>query len=109
MPTNDHDPDEIEIGPLTPGPRAIARVGDPDRPQCGACAHKVWVSDQIIDCWGVPPTPCIVGLGTNLAGQQGIKAELLRPRIPASTPCCSLFAWGGEIPVLGETQPIGRS
>ena len=92
----DQDPPHPNDMPDT----TVPSPGDPARPTCGACAHKVWVSDEVIECWGVPPTPCIVGQGANLAGQRGFKAELLRPRISPATPCCAHFALGAPLPVL---------
>jgi hypothetical protein len=48
----------------------------------------------------------MTGKGQNIAGQQTYAVELLSPRLPATRPCCALFAPGGALPILGPTEPV---
>lgn len=62
----------------------------PRLPTCGDCRFGKTINIGLTECWGLPPTPVVIGVGRNLAGQGEAQIELLRPRLAATTAGCAL-------------------
>lgn len=59
-------------------------------PTCGNCHFTKAVSLGVVECWGLPPTPVVMGGKPNLAGQVELQIELLRPQMSTQSPACAL-------------------
>lgn len=64
-------------------------VAQPDT--CGSCRFGPVVAPGQVECKGVPPTPVVIGMGQNMAGQPAMQIELMRPRLAATEPGCALW------------------
>lgn len=62
----------------------------PTQTTCGNCEFGANVQIGVVECFGVPPTPVLMGARQNLAGQQEANIQLLRPRLDATTAACAL-------------------
>lgn len=60
-------------------------------PTCGTCQFGKTVQLGIAECWGLPPTPVVLGGKPNMAGQIEMHVELMRPRQDARTAGCALW------------------
>lgn len=57
---------------------------------CGTCRfHSPTPDLAIIQCNGVPPTPCIVGGQQTIAGMS-YQVEVMSPMLPRTRPACAL-------------------
>lgn len=61
--------------------------------KCGTCMRGKVIDAQnllVRECWGAPPTPCVVG-GRAANGVANYSIEMLRPRVQASDDACGLY------------------
>ena len=73
-----------------------------ERSTCGNCEfHNSTPDLAVVECVGVPPTPCIVG-ATQLAGGLHYQLELMRPWLPRGQRACALWKLGAH--VVGATN-----
>jgi hypothetical protein len=61
---------------------------------CGNCRYGAIIPEQlgVVECNGVPPTPVMVAVGQNLAGQQQMSIQLFRARLDMRQASCALWA-----------------
>lgn len=62
----------------------------PKEPCCGNCGYSEPSGPSMVMCFGAPPVPVVMGAGTNLAGQQGIQINMLRPQLATTERPCAL-------------------
>jgi hypothetical protein len=60
-------------------------------PTCATCRHKVFRDAKHVICYGAPPTPVPIGGGKNIAGQDVIQFEMIRPQPRASERACAVY------------------
>lgn len=79
---------DLIIRPPTPDTCGNCRFGEPVRD--GALGT---VQIGVLECHGAPPTPTVVGMGPT-----GPAVALMRPRLEAKEPACSL--WKPKLPAI---------
>lgn len=60
-------------------------------PTCASCRHKVYRDRANVICYGAPPTPIPMGGGKNMAGQDIVHFEMIRPQIRATERACAVY------------------
>ena len=60
-------------------------------PTCATCKHKVYRDPGNVICFGAPPTPVPMGGGKNMAGQDIVRFEMIRPQIRATERACAVY------------------
>lgn len=92
-------------------PKRYARgsipVSDTPTKICGNCQHAKLIDIGFIECWGGPPTVCIVSIQADALGRPQIQAEALRPRLKAETKACGQHKAGGGAILIGAAQGGG--
>lgn len=84
-PTSESGPAARPAG-IAPAKRPAVRA----LKQCATCDHAVFIDGENIECYGVPPTPVLMGGGKDLAGRPTLACELLRPRLKATARACGM-------------------
>lgn len=56
--------------------------------RCGNCLHAHRLDLKSIQCWGVPPTPIVVGGRPDALGRLQMQVELMRPQLQATEKAC---------------------
>lgn len=61
-------------------------------PKCGTCQYAQPVNKHsgLADCYGMPPTPMILGATQGPLGPQ-IQMEVFSPKVKEDRPACSLY------------------
>lgn len=67
---------------------------------CGNCEHTKRIDLQVVECFGVPPTPCITGAQQGALGRMNLTVELMRPRMAVNEKPCALWALNPVSPML---------
>ena len=68
----------------SPVPKTIDR-------RCGTCAHGVRIALTQLTCYGVPPTPCIIGTSPGPHGSTNFIFNNQRPVLETSERHCGLY------------------
>lgn len=65
----------------------------PEAETCGNCHYGKLFPQRlgIVECWGAPPVPTVIGGRPGLAGQVEMTVELLRPQIDSRCSGCALW------------------
>lgn len=58
---------------------------------CSNCRYAKFLDIGQIECGGVPPTPVMLGVQQNIAGQPEPMIALFRPKMPSSMAACALW------------------
>lgn len=82
--------------------QTTAFAGDPET--CGNCKHGQRADLNVVECYGVPPTPVATAQGRDMAGQTQVAIQLLRPRLPANERACSLWSFRQQILDLSASR-----
>lgn len=73
---------------------------------CGNCTYSDPIKGPIahpsVECFGVPPTPVVIGMKQGLGGPEAA-IELLRPRLQANARACAL--WVQKIEFIAPILP----
>lgn len=82
-----------EPGIIDGAARLVAETTAPNE-RCSNCryAHPIVEDLTIIECHGIPPTPCVMGMTPN-----GPAVGILRPRLPRAEPSCSLWKFKSAV------------
>lgn len=71
--------------------------------RCGTCKFAKRIDLQTLECFGVPPTPVMIGGKPGLGGVQ-IQFQMVRPRVSPNERGCA--HWALTINIVGETEEV---
>ena len=86
--------DLAEIG------NAVAAMEPAQAKRCGNCEHAKRLDLQFIQCFGVPPTPVVIGGTQGVFGKVELNIEVMRPRLSVNEKPCGLWVLSSVHPML---------
>lgn len=60
---------------------------------CGTCQHTALVPNNVamIECYGAPPTPVVLGGQPDALGRMQLNIDVLRPLLNRNTRACAIW------------------
>lgn len=71
--------------------------------RCATCKHGVRVDLKLLECYGLPPTPVVIGGKPDALGRMSLQVELMRPRLAITERACSLYEFQ-----LAQAQDLSK-
>jgi len=91
-----------KISNFKPGQTTVEGKGEAAL-TCVSCHHWKMMDGEAGICFGVPPTPVVVGQRRNMIGQMEAQIDCLRPVLKGSEPACGQYRPAASKLILGVT------
>ena len=60
-------------------------------PKCGSCKFAHNLKSNMLDCYGLPPTPHVLGASQDALGRQQFHIEAMSPKVNHDRSACTLY------------------